>query len=181
MGQVVAYRRVSSEGQSLDRQEFQDAVKVFEETESGAKRDGPQLNLMLDYIRDGDTVQVWELSRLARSLRDLEEIVEKITAKGASVHFLSEGLKFGAGSGDDIFSTFQMQVLGAFAQMERSLTKKRQREGIQKAKARGVYKGRQATIDAEKVKALLEKGLSASEVAKTLGVNRSSVYRLAKD
>ena len=102
MGQVVAYRRVSSEGQSLDRQEFQDAVKVFEETESGAKRDRPQLNLMLDYIRDGDTVQVWELSRLARSLRDLEEIVEKITAKGASVHFLSEGLKFGAGSGDDL-------------------------------------------------------------------------------
>ena len=180
MGQIVAYRRVSSEGQNLDRQEFPDAAKVFEETESGAKRERPQLNLMLDYIRDGDTVQVWELSRLARSLRDLEEIVEKITAKGASVHFLSEGLRFGKGA-DDIFSTFQMQVLGAFAQMERSLTKKRQREGIQKAKAKGVYKGRQATIDAEKVKALIQKGLSASEVAKTLGVNRSSVYRLSKE
>lgn len=73
-----------------------------------------------------------------------------------------------------------MQVLGSFAQMERSLTKKRQTEGIAKAKTKGVYKGRQPIIDAEKVKALLQKGLSASEVAKTLGVNRSSVYRLSK-
>lgn len=180
MSQVVAYRRVSTDGQSLDRQEFPEAVKVFEETESGAKRDRPQLNLMLDYIREGDTVQVWELSRLARSLRDLQEIVEKITTKGASVHFLSEGLKFGSGE-EDVFSTFQMQVLGAFAEMERKLTKKRQTEGIAKAKAKGVYKGRQPSIDATKVKSLLEKGLSASEVAKTLGVNRSSVYRLSKN
>lgn len=179
MGQVVAYRRVSSEGQNLDRQDFPQALKVFEETESGAKRERPQLNLMLDYIREGDTVQVWELSRLARSLRDLQEIVEKITAKGACVHFLSEGLKFGGGE-EDVFSTFQMQVLGAFAEMERKLTRKRQAEGIAKAKAKGAYKGRQQTIDATKVKALLEKGLSASEVAKTLGINRSSVYRLSK-
>lgn len=177
MGQVVAYRRVSSEGQNLDRQEFPDAVKVFEETESGAKRGRPQLNLMLDYIREGDTVQVWELSRLARSLRDLEEIVEKITAKGASVHFLSERLKFG-GAEEDVFSTFQMQVLGAFAEMERKLTRKRQSEGIAKAKARGAYKGRKPSIDTKKVKELLQKGLSAADVAKTLGVHRSSVYRV---
>lgn len=177
MGQIVAYRRISSEGQNLDRQDFPEAVKVFEETESGAKRDRPQLNLMLDYIREGDTVQVWELSRLARSLRDLQEIVEKITAKGASVHFLSEGLKFGVGE-EDVFSTFQMQVLGAFAEMERKLTRKRQSEGIARAKARGAYKGRQPSIDADKVRELLQKGLSASDVAKTLGVHRSSVYRV---
>jgi DNA invertase Pin-like site-specific DNA recombinase len=173
---IVGYVRISSDSQSTDRQELPDAERIFEETESGAKRDRPQLQLMLDFIREGDVVQVHELSRLARSLRDLQEIVEVILTKGCTVSFLSENLTFKPDS-EDIFATFQMQVLGAFAEMERKLTRKRQSEGIRKAKEAGRYKGRKATIDPNKIADLQNKGLTADQIAKSLGISRASVYR----
>lgn len=177
---IVAYRRVSTDSQNMDRQEFPDAEKVFEETESGAKRARPELNRMIDYIREGDTVQVHELSRLARSVRDLEDIVQQITDKGCTVHFLSENLKFGGGE-DDIFARFQMQILSAFSEMERKLTLKRQAEGIRKAQEAGRYKGKQPTINADKVVELHKNGNTAIHIAKILGISRSSVYRLLSE
>lgn len=174
---ILGYRRISSAvGQKLDRQELPQAERIYEETESGAKRDRPALQELLRTLREGDEVVVHELSRLARSLRDLQEIVSTILEKGCSITFLAENLTFKPNS-EDIFATFQMQVLGAFAEMERKLTRKRQTEGIRKAKEAGRYKGRKATIDADKIIDLHKKGLTAEQIAKSLGVSRASVYR----
>ena len=150
---IVGYRRVSSLDQALDRQELERAERIFEETESGAKRDRPALSEMINYIRDGDTVIVHSINRLARDLRDLQDIIEKINGKGASISFQTEKLTFKADKADPI-ATLQLQMMGAFAQFERAIIRKRQSEGIAKAKDRGVYKGRKQSIDAEKVRRL---------------------------
>jgi len=174
---ILGYRRISSAvGQKLDRQELPQAERIYDETESGAKRDRPALQELLRTLREGDEVVVHELSRLARSLRDLQEIVSTILEKGCSITFLAENLTFKPNS-EDIFATFQMQVLGAFAEMERKLTHRRQTEGIAKAKAAGRYKGRQASIDGDRILELQAKGLSATEIAKFMSISRASVYR----
>ena len=176
---IVGYRRVSSFDQALDRQELEGAERIFEEKESGAKRDRPALLEMIDYIRDGDTVIVHSIDRLARDLRDLQDIIEKINGKGASISFQTEGLTFKADKADPI-ATLQLQMMGAFAQFERAIIRKRQAEGIAKAKDRGVYKGRKQSIDAEKVRRLHGEGYGASEIARNMNVGRASVYRLLK-
>ena len=176
---IVGYRRVSSLDQALDRQELERAERIFEETESGAKRDRPALSEMINYIRDGDTVIVHSINRLARDLRDLQDIIEKINGKGASISFQTEGLTFKADEADPI-ATLQLQMMGAFAQFERAIIRKRQAEGIAKAKDRGVYKGRKQSIDAEKVRRLHAEGYGASEIARTMDVGRASVYRLLR-
>ena len=176
---IVGYRRVSSLDQALDRQELEGAERIFEEKESGAKRDRPALLEMINYIRDGDTVIVHSIDRLARDLRDLQDIIEKINVKGAAISFQTEGLTFKADKADPI-ATLQLQMMGAFAQFERAIIRKRQAEGIAKAKDRGVYKGRKQSIDAEKVRRLHEEGYGASEIARAMDVGRASVYRLLR-
>ena len=176
---IVGYRRVSSFDQALDRQELEGAERIFEEKESGAKRDRPALLEMIDYIRDGDTVIVHSIDRLARDLRDLQGIIEKINGKGASISFQTEGLTFKADKADPI-ATLQLHMMGAFAQFELAIIRKRQAEGIAKAKDRGVYKGRKQSIDAEKVRRLHGEGYGASEIARNMNVGRASVYRLLK-
>lgn len=176
---IVGYRRVSSFDQALDRQELEGAERIFEEKESGAKRDRPALLEMINYIRDGDIVIVHSIDRLARDLRDLQDIIEKINGKGAAISFQTEGLTFKADKADPI-ATLQLQMMGAFAQFERAIIRKRQAEGIAKAKDRGVYKGRKQSIDAEKVRRLHEEGYGASEIARAMHVGRASVYRLLK-
>jgi DNA invertase Pin-like site-specific DNA recombinase len=176
---IVGYRRVSSLDQALDRQELERAERIFEETESGAKRDRPALSEMINYIRDGDTVIVHSINRLARDLRDLQDIIEKINGKGASISFQTEKLTFKADKADPI-ATLQLQMMGAFAQFERAIIRKRQAEGIAKAKGRGVYKGRKQSIDSEKVRRLHAEGYGASEIARTMDVGRASVYRLLR-
>ena len=176
---IVGYRRVSSFDQALDRQELEGAERIFEEKESGAKRDRPALLEMIDYIRDGDTVIVHSIDRLARDLRDLQDIIEKINGKGASISFQTEGLTFKADKADPI-ATLQLHMMGAFAQFELAIIRKRQAEGIAKAKDRGVYKGRKQSIDAEKVRRLHGEGYGASEIARNMNVGRASVYRLLK-
>lgn len=176
---IVGYRRVSSFDQALDRQELEGAERIFEEKESGAKRDRPALLEMINYIRDGDIVIVHSIDRLARDLRDLQDIIEKINVKGAAISFQTEGLTFKADKADPI-ATLQLQMMGAFAQFERAIIRKRQAEGIAKAKDRGVYKGRKQSIDAEKVRRLHEEGYGASEIARAMDVGRASVYRLLR-
>jgi len=175
---VVGYRRVSHSSQNLDRQELEGCDKVFEEKVSGAKRDRPELNRMLDYIRDGDEVRVHSIDRLARDLRDLQGIIEQINAKDATITFLKEQLTFKPSAEADPFAKLQLHLMGAFAEFERSIIRERQREGIARAKERGVYAGRKASIDAEKVKSLHAGGVGASEIARQLGIGRASVYRL---
>ena len=176
---IVGYRRVSSFDQALDRQELEGVERIFEEKESGAKRDRPALLEMINYIRDGDIVIVHSIDRLARDLRDLQDIIEKINGKGAAISFQTEGLTFKADKADPI-ATLQLQMMGAFAQFERAIIRKRQAEGIAKAKDRGVYKGRKQSIDAEKVRRLHEEGYGASEIARAMDVGRASVYRLLR-
>ena len=175
---VVGYRRVSSASQSLDRQELEGCDKVFEQKITGAKRDGPELNRMLDYIREGDEVRVHSIDRLARDLRDLQSIIEQINDKDATITFLKEKLTFRPSAQADPFAKLQLHLMGAFAEFERSIIRERQREGIARAKERGVYSGRKASIDVEKVKSLHASGVGASEIARQLGIGRASVYRL---
>ena len=175
---VVGYRRVSSASQSLDRQELEGCDKVFEEKITGAKRDRPELNRMLDYIREGDEVRVHSIDRLARDLRDLQSIIEQINGKDATITFLKEKLTFKPSAQADPFAKLQLHLMGAFAEFERSIIRERQREGIARAKERGVYAGRKASIDVDKVKSLHASGVGASEIARQLGIGRASVYRL---
>lgn len=174
---VVGYKRVSSTEQNLDRQELSGCEKVFEEKVSGASKERKALNDMIDWVREGDMVQVWSIDRLARDLRDLQSILAKLLDKGVSVSFISERLTFSADK-DDAFAKLQLHLMGAFAEFERSIIRKRQAEGIAKAKVRGVYKGRKATIDAREIMSLKESGLGASAIAKQLGIGRASVYRV---
>lgn len=173
----VGYRRVSSIEQNLDRQELVGCEKVFEEKASGADKERKALKDMIDWVREGDSVVVWSIDRLARDLRDLQDIVCKLIDKGVSISFLSEGLTFSA-SKDDAFAKLQLHLIGSFAEFERSIIRKRQAEGIAKAKEKGVYKGRKASIDYDEVIAMKEQGIGASEIARKLGIGRASVYRV---
>lgn len=176
MGMRIAYLRVSTEDQSLARQEIV-ADKFFEEKASGATRDRPALTAMLEQLRNGDEVYVWSLDRLARSLVDLEVLICEIQKKGASLHAISEALVFRPGK-DDPFSALTMRLLGSVAQFERDILARRQREGIQKAKAAGKYKGRRPSIDRSAVLRLAEYGLSQRQIARQLSIARSSVARI---
>lgn len=173
----VGYKRVSTIDQNTDRQELLGCEKIFEEKVSGASKERKALNDMIDWVREGDEVVIWSIDRLARDLRDLQDIIAKLTDKGVSISFISEGLTFSADK-NDAFAKLQLQMMGAFSEFERSIIRKRQAEGIAKAKVRGVYKGRKATIDAREIMSLKEKGLGASAIAKHLGIGRASVYRV---
>ena len=175
----VGYKRVSSEGQHTDRQDLSGCEKIFEEIVSATSKDRKALKDMIEWVREGDEVFVWSIDRLARDLRDLKDIIDRLLYKGASVSFVSENLTFSADK-EDPFCMLQLHLMGAFSQFERSIIRKRQAEGIAKAKAKGIYKGRKATIDAKEINMLKSQGLGASAIAKKLGIGRASVYRLTQ-
>lgn len=172
----VGYVRVSSVDQNTDRQ--LDGVqldKVFTDKVSGATTDRPQLLAMLDYVREGDCIVVHSIDRLARSLADLLSLVQELNAKGVHVQFRKENLLF---TGDDNPTQHLMlSMMGAVAQFERSMIKERQREGIAKAKIKGVYKGRVKTVDDEAIRAEIAAGSSFRKTAEKLNVSLSTVQR----
>ena len=177
----IGYTRVSTLDQSTDRQELGD-IRIFEDKASGKSTDRPALKEMLAYIREGDEVVVYSIDRLARNLRDLEDIIKEVNSKGASVTFMTERLTF-SGS-DDAMSTLMLQMMGAFSQFERSMIRKRQAEGIAAAKAKGKdspYKGRKQSIDRKVVLKMLDAGEGMTAVAKALGVSRQSIYRIKNE
>ena len=174
----IGYRRVSSEDQNLDRQDFV-CDKMFEEKVSGAKRDRDALTAMIEFAREGDEVIVWSIDRLARDLRDLQDIIQRLNDKGVSVSFLKEKLVF-SGDAEDAFARLQLQMMGAFAEFERNIIRQRQAEGIARAKERGVYKGRAKSVSDGKIVALKAKGYKVTEIAEELGINRITVYRALK-
>ena len=179
MAEVIGYRRVSSAGQNLDRQELPDVTgRVFEEKATGANRDRPALQELILYVRDGDEVHVHSIDRLARSLRDLEDIVGEIIGKGASIRFLKEGLHFRPD--ELILSEANVQMLGSFAEFERTLIASRRDEGIAKAKAEGKYKGRQNSIDLNLSMHCHQKMVTADAIAKIMGIGRASVFGIVK-
>ncbi|SER81581.1 Site-specific DNA recombinase [Tranquillimonas rosea] len=174
----IGYRRVSSEDQNLARQELGETDKVFEEKVSGGSfKNRPALRQMLDFAREGDEVIVFSIDRLARDLRDLQEVIQTLNDKGVAVTFLTERLSFTADA-DDAFAKLQLQMMGAFAEFERSIIRKRQAEGIAKAKANGVYKGRKPSIDRSEVRRLKDAGFGATAIADAVGASRASVYRV---
>ena len=147
--------------------------KVFAEQVSSVA-DRPKLAAALDELREGDILVVTKLDRLARSMRDLMNIVDKIQERQASLRIVAMNLDTTTPTG-----RLMLSMLGSVAQFEREMMLERQREGIAKAKAEGLYKGRKPTAMAKAgdVKALAAKGTGATEIAKTLGIGRASVYR----
>lgn len=178
MGQRIGYQRVSTVDQNTGRQ--LDGVmldKVFTDKASGKDANRPELERALDYIREGDTLVVHSMDRLARNLEDLRRIVRELTAQGVKVEFVKENLTF---SGEDSpMSTLLLSMLGAVAEFERSMILERQREGIALAKAAGKYKGRKPSLDeeqADELRARLAQGESVSGLAREYGISRQSVY-----
>jgi DNA invertase Pin-like site-specific DNA recombinase len=172
----VGYRRVSTFDQNLDRQELGEVERVFEEKISGKNTDRAALQEMIAFVREGDEVIVYSIDRLARDLRDLQSIIQTLNDKQVSIYFISERLSF-AGNSDDPFSRLQLQLMGAFAEFERNIIRKRQAEGIVKAKARGAYKGRKKQVDDQQIVMMKGQGRKVSEIAAELRVSRMTVYR----
>jgi DNA invertase Pin-like site-specific DNA recombinase len=164
---LFAYGRVSSAGQSLDIQH--EALvnagcdKIFSEKMSGRSTvDREQLAMALDFVREGDTLVVTRLDRLARSVADLHRIVEMLTSKGVALNCISQ-------SGVDADSStgrLMLSVLGAVAMFENDIRLERQREGIEKAKLAGKYRGRKATINTDRVKELRQTGMGPAAIAR---------------
>ena len=175
----VGYVRVSSVNQNTDRQELGEVDKTFTEKLSGKDTKRPELLAMMDYVREGDHVVVHSIDRLARDLRDLQDIVTTLNAKDVAITFLSEKLTFGAGAGDAL-AKLQLQMMGAFAEFERNLIRSRQAQGIALAKERGVYtdRKRKPKIDYSMVEKLSAEGLSTYKIAAKMGISRMSVHRI---
>lgn len=180
----IGYVRVSSLDQNPDRQiedlKAQQAEIIFMDKVSGKNTDRPELQRMLSFIREGDTLIVHSLDRLARNLADLLTMVQDLTCRGVSVIFLNERLSFEAGADASPTSKLMLSMIGAFAEFERSMIRRRQAEGIALAKERGVYKGRPRSISdetLETVNALVEQGVPLATAAKKVGISRSTVYR----
>jgi len=182
-GKIIGYIRVSTFEQNVERQ--LDGIQLdrtFTDKASGKDANRPELAALLDYVRDGDTVKVHSMDRLARNLDDLRKIVKTITEKGARIEFSKENLIF---TGDDSpIATLLLSVMGAFAEFERSLIRERQREGVAIAKAKGLYRGRKPKLNAAQIaeaKAKVASGVPKARVAREMGVSRMTLYGALRD
>jgi DNA invertase Pin-like site-specific DNA recombinase len=179
-GKMIGYKRVSTVLQNTERQlEDVQVDKMFEDKLSGKDMNRPQLQAMLDYSREGDTIIVHSLDRLGRNLDDLRSLVNGLVSKGVTVRFYKENLTFSAGE-NNIFSELMLNMLASFAQFERALSKERQKEGVQIAKANGVYKGRKQEMTEERItdiKQRIANGEPKAQVAKAMGISRDTLYR----
>ena len=173
----IGYVRVSTVDQNTERQ--LDGItldKVFTDKCSGKDTNRPQLKALLEYVREGDEVHVHDISRMARNVADLIELIKQMNTQGVTVRFHKEGLTF---TGEqNAMQELMLGVLGSVYQFERSMMLERQREGIQKAKEAGKYKGRPQEIDREKVLELLLGGISIRKAAAQLGISVSTVQRV---
>lgn len=174
---TYGYARVSTVDQDLDLQI--DALKaagceiVRSEKVSGTTLDKrSELQTLLEFLREGDVLVVTRVDRLARSIGDLQEIVRALRHKGVELKATEQPIDTSSAAGKAF-----LDMLGVFAEFETNLRRERQMEGIERAKRRGVYKGRKPTIDKEKVRELRERGEGATAIARQLGIGRASVYR----
>ena len=178
---IYGYARVSTTDQDLTIQrealEAAGCTVIREEKVSGTSRAGRgELDIILQFLHKGDTLVVTRIDRLARSVGDLQDIVKELEAKGVSLKATEQPVDTSTAAGKAFFG-----MLGVFAEFETNLRKERQMEGIAKAKAAGVYKGRKQSIDEAEVRRLkLQEKLGATEIAKQLGIARTSVYRVLK-
>jgi len=174
----VGYVRVSSIDQNTVRQlDGVDVERLFVDKASGKDSARPQLDELIAFVRDGDTVLVHSMDRLARNLDDPRRLVRTLTGKGARVEFVKEQLTF---TGEDSpMATLLLSVMGAFAEFERALILERQREGIAAARQRGVYTGRKPALTIDQTAALRERaaaGARKTDLAREFGISRETVY-----
>jgi DNA invertase Pin-like site-specific DNA recombinase len=173
-GQRIGYIRVSTLDQHAERQlEGIEVDKTFLDKASGKDTKRPQLDLLMRFVRSGDTVIVHSMDRLARNLDDLRRIVQALTGKGVKIEFVKEHLTF---TGEDSpMANLMLSVMGAFAEFERALIKERQREGITLAKKRGAFKGRKKSLSQAAVAEMRQRiaaGISKAQVAREFGISR---------
>ena len=175
------YARCSTQSQDLEIQRnallSAGCEVVREEKVSGTSLKGrSELNTLLEFLRKGDELVVTRIDRLARSMRDLQNIVYELTEKGVHLSATEQSINTSTPEGKCF-----LDMLGVFAEFETRLRHERQMEGIKKAKEKGVYKGRKQTLDVAKIKELAADGLMKTEIAKRLGIGRASVYRALSD
>jgi DNA invertase Pin-like site-specific DNA recombinase len=174
---TIGYARVSTTDQDLSIQQTAlrgagcDVIRA--EKRSGTTTEGrAELQTVLDFIRTGDVLMVTRIDRLARSIGDLQDIVRRVRACGATLKATEQPIDTSTAAGKCF-----LDMLGVFAEFETNLRRERQLEGIAKAKAQGIYKGRKASIDPARVKQLKSDGLGPTEIARMLKIGRASVYR----
>lgn len=182
-GKRVGYIRVSTLEQNTDRQlEGIEVDKMYEDKASAKDTARPGLQAMLEFVREDDIVIVHSMDRLARNLDDLRLLVNQLTRKGIQIQFIKENLTF-TGK-DSPMSQLLLSMMGAFAEFERSLIKERQKEGIELAKKKGLYKGRKKFLNSEQVFSIQERistGVPKAKIARDLGISRETLYRYVKN
>jgi DNA invertase Pin-like site-specific DNA recombinase len=182
-GQRVGYIRVSSFDQNPERQLEGVAVdRMFTDKASGKDVRRPELDNLLGFVREGDTIVVHSMDRLARNLDDLRRLVQQLTGRGVRIEFVKEHLTF---TGEDSpMANLMLSVMGAFAEFERALLRERQRESIALAKQRGAYRGRKKSLSPERAAALKERaaaGEKKAALAPEFGISRETLYQYLRD
>ena len=177
---LIGYARVSTDDQNLDLQK--DALtqagceKIVEDRQSGAKADRPGLRLALEIVRKGDTLVVWRLDRLSRSLKDLIEMVNELETRGIGLKSLHESLDTSSSSGKLIFHIF-----GALAEFERNLIRERTQAGLQAARARGRKGGRPKALTADKqalaVQLYHDRKHTVKQICQMMGISKPTLYK----
>ena len=176
---AIGYVRVSSFDQNPERQlEHVQVDRLFTDKASGKDTQRPELESLLAFAREGDTVVVHSMDRLARNLDDLRLIVQKLTKRGVRIEFVKENLTF---TGEDSpLANLMLSVMGAFAEFERALIRERQREGIALAKQRGAYRGRKKSLSPEQTAQLRQRvqaGERKAPLAREFGISRETLYQ----
>ena len=174
---LFGYARVSTTDQDLGIQEAAlraaGCQTIRSEKKSGTDRGArTELQILLDFLRAGDTLVVTRIDRLARSMKDLQDIVHELKGRGVSLKATEQPIDTGTAAGKAF-----LDMLGAFAEFETNLRKERQAEGIAAAKVRGVYKGGKPRIDPQEVRKLAGEGMRPAHIARQLGISRGTVYR----
>lgn len=180
----IIYKRVSTLIQETERQEFEglENAKVFEDKASGSSRKRPELENAIDYLREGDTLYVYSIDRLARNSIDLQSIIQELNGKGIIVKFKKENLIFEPESVNPM-SKLMLQMMGAFAEFERNLINERTAEGRAKARQKGKHLGRKSTLNHNKVEEIeskLQAGVSVTKLAKDYAVARNTIYSVKR-
>lgn len=184
-GQQVGYIRVSTTTQNTDRQlDGIELNKTFSEKKSAKSADErKELQACIEYLRDGDVLHVHSIDRLARNLADLKALVTQINAKGASVHFHKENLIFKGNGATDPMQELMLNMMGAFAEFERSIIVERRREGVAIALEKGVKFGRTAKVTPEialEIQTKKSNGVKVEDLMKEYGIGRQTVYDALK-
>lgn len=177
---TYGYARVSTNVQNLDVQlealtNAGCSIIRSEKISANSRADRIELKNLLEFLREGDELVVTRIDRLARSVRDLQNIVHELTVKGVALKVTQQPIDTST-----VVGKCFLDMLGVFAEFETNLRKERQMEGISKAKARGVYRGRKPSVDYAEVRRLHEQGIGATKISQELGIGRASVYRAIK-